>query len=95
MNDESTNKFMSFFVNYGWLIYLLLFLNEKYGFPLITFFVEYLYATDWIGWLIALPVWIIFLILLVGFTPTLMGLVARSRINIFILIMLILSLIYF
>ena len=37
MVDESVKKFFSFFFQYGWLIFIILLINEKWGFQILNF----------------------------------------------------------
>ena len=72
---KKDNGFFWFFFNHGWWVYLLLILNEKFGF---AFFDRAFQDSSWFVqasvWLISIP-----LILIFGFSlvPTLMGLGAR------------------
>ena len=69
------NGFFWFFFNHGWWVYLLLILNEKFGFAFLDrAFQDSSWFVQASVWLISIP-----LILIFGFglVPTLMGLGAR------------------
>ena len=73
------NGFFWFFFNHGWWVYLLLILNENFGFALLEYIL--LRALEDSSWFIQAPFWLIasILVLILGFglVPTLMGLGAR------------------
>lgn len=73
------NGFFRFFFNHGWWVYLLLILNEKFGFAFLEYILIRAFQDS--PWFVQAPFWLISLSLILifgfGLVPTLMGLGAR------------------